>query len=168
MIFALTLTEEEGIRQVEVTGSGSKYAVSPENGSPLQVDAQEVSDGRWSLLVGDRSYEVRVQKDRSTSSLDLAGRTWTFHLSDPARALTRSRSQAGRGAGLVKAPMPGRVLRVMVEPGQEVKSGEGIIVVEAMKMENELSAPRDGVVSEVHVSEGQTVESGAALVQIGD
>ena len=56
----------------------------------------------------------------------------------------------------------------MVEPGQEVKSGEGILVVEAMKMENELSAPRDGVVSQVHVSEGQTVESGAALVQIGD
>jgi biotin carboxyl carrier protein len=166
VIFALT--DEDGIRQVEVTVDGSEYAISPENGNSLQVDAQAVGSGRWSLLVGDRSYEVRVQKDRSTFTVEMAGRTWSFHLSDPARALVRSRNRAGRGEGLVKAPMPGRILRIMVEPGQEVKSGEGIVVVEAMKMENELSAPRDGVVSQVHVSEGQTVESGAALVQIGD
>jgi len=98
----------------------------------------------------------------------VGGRLWTFHLSDPARALLRSRRGAGRGAGLVKAPMPGRVVRILVEPGQQVKSGEGIVVVEAMKMENELSAPRDGVVTQVHVSEGDTVESGAALIQVGD
>jgi len=166
VIFALT--DEDGIRQVEVTENGSEYAICPENGSPLQVDARAVGGGRWSLLVGDRSYEVRVQKDRSTFTVEMAGRTWSFHLSDPARALVRSRGRAGRGAGLVKAPMPGRVIRILVEPGQEVKSGEGIVVVEAMKMENELSAPRDGVVSQVHVTEGQTVESGAALIQIGE
>ena len=166
MIFALT--DEDGIRQVEVAGTGTNYAISQENGDPLQVDAQPVGGGRWSLLVGDRSYDVRVQKDRSTFTVEMAGRTWTFHLSDPVRALVRSRSRAGRGAGLVKAPMPGRVVRVLVEAGQEVKSGEGIVVVEAMKMENELSAPRDGVVAQIHVTEGQTVESGAALIEIGD
>jgi len=166
MIFALT--EEDGIRQVEVTGNGSLYTVSVENQPSLQVDGLQVAEGCWSLLVGDRSYEVRVHRDRSTFVVETGGRSWSFHLSDPARALMRSRSRAGRGAGLIKAPMPGRVVRILVEPGQNVKSGAGVVVVEAMKMENELAAPRDGVVAEVHVSEGQTVESGTPLIQIGD
>ena len=68
----------------------------------------------------------------------------------------------------VKSPMPGKVIRVMVKEGDEVKEGQGVVVVEAMKMENELKAPKDGVVSEVLANEGQTVDSGTMLVAISE
>jgi len=68
--------------------------------------------------------------------------------------------------GTIRAPMPGLVVRVAVEPGQQVDAGAGLVVVEAMKMENELRAPGAGVVAAVHVAPGQVVERGAALVTL--
>ena len=166
MIFALT--RDDGIHQVEVAAEGSTYTVRPDGAEPLVVDARSVSPGCWSMLVGQRSYTVRVQQDRSIYTVEMGGRTWSFDLRDPARALSASPTASGHGAGLVTAPMPGRIIRVLVEVGRTVKSGQGVIVVEAMKMENELQAPRDGVVSEVHVAEGQAVESQDPLLLIGD
>jgi biotin carboxyl carrier protein len=72
----------------------------------------------------------------------------------------------GAGGGLVKAPMPGRVVRVLVAVGQAVERGAPLVIVEAMKMENELLAPAPGVVRAVHVGEGVAVEAGQALVEL--
>jgi biotin carboxyl carrier protein len=166
MIFALT--QGDGIQQVELVVEGSTYTMRPDGEESLVVDARPVGPGCWSMLVGSRSYTVRVQQDRSIYTVEMGARTWSFDLRDPARALSASRTASGHGAGLVKAPMPGRIIRVLVELGQSVKIGQGVLVVEAMKMENELQAPRDGVVSEVHVSEGQVVESQDSLLLIGD
>ncbi len=163
----LALVEDEGVRQVEVRADGSLYTICADGGEPVEVDAHQVGPGRWSLLIGERSYQVQVGQERSDYTVEIDGRSWTFCLTDPARALLRPQGAARHGAGLVKAPMPGRVLRVLVKPGQAVQHGDGIVVVEAMKMENELSAPRDGVVEVVHVAEGDTVEGGADLVLIG-
>ena len=79
---------------------------------------------------------------------------------DPLDA-SRSANESG-----VAAPMPGRVVRVLVKPGDEVTARQGLVIIEAMKMENELAAPRDGRVSEVLVSEGQSVEAGRLLVRL--
>ncbi len=166
MIFALT--RDDGIHQVEVAAEGSTYTIRQDGAEPLVVDARPVSPGCWSMLVGQRSYTVRVQEDSSVYTVEMGGRTWSFDLKDPARAMSVSSTVAGHGAGLVKAPMPGRIIRVLVEVGQTVKSGQGVMVVEAMKMENELQAPRDGVVSELHVAEGQAVESQDPLLLIAD
>lgn len=166
MIFALT--EDGGIRKVEVTGEGSSYTVRPHGGEALVLDARPVSPGCWSILVGQRSYTVAVRQDRSVYTVEMGGRTWSFDLRDPARAFSSSPTATGQGEGLIKAPMPGRIIRVLVQMGDTVKSGQGVVVVEAMKMENELTAPRDGVVSEVHVAEGQTVESQDPLLLIRD
>jgi biotin carboxyl carrier protein len=68
----------------------------------------------------------------------------------------------------IKAPMPGRVVRVLVAAGDRVKARQGVVVVEAMKMENELRAPRDGTVKDIAVAPGAAVESGAVLLVIGD
>jgi biotin carboxyl carrier protein len=73
---------------------------------------------------------------------------------------------AGGSSGVVRAPMPGRVVKVLVEPGTKVEKGAAVVVVEAMKMENELSAPATGVVERVVVTAGDAVERGAALVEI--
>jgi biotin carboxyl carrier protein len=74
--------------------------------------------------------------------------------------------KSGVGAGAVVSPMPGRVLKVLVAEGEQVLAGAALVVVEAMKMENELSAARSGTVRRIHATPGQTVESGALLVEI--
>lgn len=85
-------------------------------------------------------------------------------LRDPL-AMKRHRAE-GTGGGSLNAIMPGRIVRVLVRDGDEVKKGDSLLVLEAMKMENEIKAPRDGVISEVFVEQGQTVETGAMLIAI--
>lgn len=105
--------------------------------------------GRWVLGVAGERAEVDAVDERTRA---IAG-------------LVTAPSVAAAG-GTVKAPMPGLVVRVEVEVGQRVEAGAGLVVVEAMKMENELRAPHAGVVETVHVAAGQTVEKGAPLVTL--
>jgi biotin carboxyl carrier protein len=99
-------------------------------------------------MVGER-VEVAVQDERSREIAAVSGKT-----------------QPGAGGGTVHAPMPGLVVRIEVAEGQQVDAGAGLVVVEAMKMENELRAPRPGMVQTVHVAVGQAVEKGASLVTL--
>jgi biotin carboxyl carrier protein len=164
----LALLEEDGTRPIEIQADGDTYTVADGQGEPLRLDALQVAPGRWSVIVDGRSYEARLSRDGNTWRVRLGGRDHEFRLADPARAALRARAGGAHGPGRITAPMPGRVLRLLVQPGQKVSQGEGVVVVEAMKMENELAAPRDGVISEVLVKEGQAVEGGAALVVVGD
>jgi pyruvate carboxylase subunit B len=122
-------------------------------GSSSWTVAAQTLDGlaplRWALgAVGER-FEVDAVDDRTRQIQALTGR-----------------GRAAVGGGVVKAPMPGLVVRVEVTVGQRVEVGAGLVVVEAMKMENELRAQRAGVVETVHVAAGQTVDKGASLVTI--
>jgi biotin carboxyl carrier protein len=101
----------------------------------------------WGVVANGRRFFARVESERSR--IQAAGKT-----------------SAG-GEGAVRSPMPGRVVRVLVEEGATVAAGVAVVVVEAMKMENELASTRDGVVKKVHVAVGATVEGGALLVEIG-
>ena len=113
------------------------------------VACQQLDGRRWALgAVGER-FEVEVQDDRSRQI----------------EALTGQGRKAAVG-GVVKAPMPGLVVRVEVSQGEAVEAGAGLVVVEAMKMENELRASHKGVVEQIHVSAGQRVEKGAPLVTL--
>jgi biotin carboxyl carrier protein len=85
---------------------------------------------------------------------------------ETARADSAAARRAPAGAARLLAPMPGRIVRVLAEAGQQVEAGQGLVVMEAMKMENELRAPRAGRVAEVHALEGQTVETGALLAVV--
>ena len=115
----------------------------------VQELAGEAGGARWALgLVGER-VEVDVIDERTRQI----------------QALTGQRTTPASG-GVVKAPMPGLVVRVEVQEGQRVEAGAGLVVVEAMKMENELRATRPGVVSRIHVKPGQTVDKGVALVTL--
>ncbi|HLZ46225.1 MAG TPA: biotin/lipoyl-containing protein [Gemmatimonadales bacterium] len=113
------------------------------------VAYQHIDGGRWALGAGGERMEVEVQDDRSKQIEDLAG---------------RGRKEAA--GGVIKAPMPGLVVRVEVRPGQVVDGGDGLVVVEAMKMENELRASHRGVVEQIHVKAGDRVEKGAPLVTL--
>ena len=107
--------------------------------------------GRWMLGVGGERVEVEVIDERTRQI----------------EALTGRRPVVAASGGVV-APMPGLVVRVPVVEGQHVEAGAALVVVEAMKMENELRSPRAGVVRRVHVAIGQTVEKGALLVTVDD
>jgi pyruvate carboxylase subunit B len=104
---------------------------------------------RWALGLAGERYVVEVVDQRTREIQALTGRKPT-----------------GDGGGVLKAPMPGLVVRVLVEPGQVVAAGQGLVIVEAMKMENELRAGRAGRVQGVAVRAGQAVEKGAVLVSL--
>lgn len=149
---------EGGRVTVDGTAAEAHFAAVP--GTPLHhlllggeswtVAAQLLEGvGRWALgAVGER-WEVDVVDDRTRQIQALTGRK-------PPTA----------GGGVVLAPMPGLVVRIEVTAGQRVEAGAGLVVVEAMKMENELRATRGGVVSQVHVAVGQAVERGVPLVTL--
>jgi acetyl/propionyl-CoA carboxylase alpha subunit len=102
--------------------------------------------GRWSLTIGGTRLNVEAVDERTRAIREMAGES------------------ADAAATTVVAPMPGLVVRLDVAVGDEVRAGQGVVVVEAMKMENELKAPGDGRVAEILVSPGQTVEKGAVMI----
>ena len=104
--------------------------------------------GHWTLELAGRRLRAEVVDERTRAIREMTGAD-----ADPAERT-------------VVAPMPGLVVRVEVEPGQTVSAGQGLVIVEAMKMENELRAPADGVVARVDVAAGQTVEKGAVLLTL--
>jgi biotin carboxyl carrier protein len=147
-------------------GTGNRFRFAFE-GRTLEVSAVRVGRDGWSLLLPDGSQHCVAVTGTPTGGL-------TVHLpsGDVPVALGRRRGRQLAGSGgvsgpaRVEAPMPGRIVRVLRLVGDRVRAGEGLVVVEAMKMENELRAPRDGVVKEVLVVEGALVEAGTALVVV--
>jgi biotin carboxyl carrier protein len=137
------------------------------------VDARAMEGRTWSLLIDGKSYEVDVEADPAAGSPDrlmvrLRGSEFPMEVLDERRL--RLREAAGgfavEGPVTVNAPMPGKVVRCLVAVGDAVEENQGVIVVEAMKMENELRAPKAGTVAELPVAEGQLVEGGTVLAVI--
>jgi acetyl/propionyl-CoA carboxylase alpha subunit len=150
------------VLRLEVRGPGPRYAVTLD-GRTLDVDVKETSKGFLSLIVDGASHEAGLLPREGGCSVLLQGRVLDVLLEEGGAASVAPRRAAG-GAARVTAPMPGRLVKVLVEVGQEVIEGQGLVVMEAMKMENELRAPRAGRVKELPALERQAVESGALLV----
>ena len=150
--------------RVEVRARGEGYSVSLD-GRPLEVDAVGLNSGLTSLLLDGRSYEVAVEPEPDGLRVHFPGGSVRVELADASHAAS-SKSRSASGPTRLTAPMPGRVVRVLVARGASVEAGQGVVVVEAMKMENELRAPRAGRVDQVAVREGQAVEAGALLLVI--
>jgi biotin carboxyl carrier protein len=145
----------------EVEGSISENETTEVREAVYSMEA--VGEDKYSVLVDGRSFAVSVL---SGGEISVDGRVYKVDVFDP-RSL-RSRGAAGHSEGrqVVAAPMPGRVIRVLVEVGQDVEAGQGLIVVEAMKMQNEMKSPKVGKVAEVRTSTGATVAAGETLVVI--
>ncbi|HEX5005216.1 MAG TPA: biotin/lipoyl-containing protein [Gemmatimonadales bacterium] len=142
---------------VRVDGESLPAAMETLPGTPLRQ-----------LRMGDRTEVFSVEPaGQGAWAIGLRGERWEATVIDERTRHIRSLTGDGRrrpGAGEVKAPMPGLVLRVLVEPGLVVAAGAGVAVLEAMKMENQIKAPAAGVVGEVRVTAGQAVEKGQVLV----
>ena len=133
------------------------------DGRPMEVDAWMLQAGMMSLVVEGRQYRCVLDGD----GVWIGRRRVEFVVDDPRSLQGRRRVGAGaEGPRAVKAPMPGRVVRVLVEAGAEVAEGQGVVVIEAMKMQNELKAPKGGRVVRVAVAVGDTVGSGDVLAVV--
>lgn len=135
-----------------------------------EIEIRELADGQYLLLDGSRVYRCRVEAKRdSQNSFDvvLRGLARDITIIDPKRL--RSTHSAGArqtGAAEIISPMPGKIVRVLVEVGTQVETGAGIVVVEAMKMQNEMKSPTAGVVVSINVETGATVNAGDVLAVI--
>jgi biotin carboxyl carrier protein len=127
------------------------------------VDARKLEADFYSILYEGKSYEVSVESAGSKYVVRHGAHEQVVELADTAGSGREELKKRG-GVELIGSVMPGKVVRVLVGPGDDVQAGQGLVVVEAMKMENEIGAPRAGRVQSVDVEPGQNVEAGARLV----
>ncbi len=151
---------------IEVTGEGGHFTVTV-GGEAHAVDARQAAEGIWSLLLGATSYTVDVSERDGVYVVEVDGESYRIRVEEETRYIIRTRgAKAGAGGQVLKAPMPGKVTLIEVTVGQAVKPGDGLIVLEAMKMENEFRSSVTGTVKEVRVQMGQAVNPGDVLVVI--
>ena len=165
MRYVATLSGAERELEIEeLTGHSVRITLGQ---NQYDADVRRTGTSSFSVLIGERSFDLEV--GRHNDEMVVVSRTGATRVSlqDPAR---RARSAAARAQATgkieIKAMMPGRVVTLLVKVGDDVTDHQGIVVVEAMKMENELKTPRAGKVTQVKVSPGQTVEKGELLVAI--
>ena len=143
------------------------------DGEPVQPDCIQIAPGVYSILLGGRSYEARIvsagrlgPEAANRHVVTIGSRHFTVEIHDPRRRRTAHNAAAQAGPQEIVAPMPGKIVKILAEQDQEVAPGAGLLVIEAMKMQNELRAPRAGRISKIYVREGSGVEAGAKLVRI--
>jgi biotin carboxyl carrier protein len=128
----------------------------------VDADIVETEPGVYSVIAAGISWEVRVAGNEIT----IGGHRFPFEIEDPRQWKRSSRAAEPHGRASIAAAMPGKIVRVLVAVGDDVVAGQGIMVVEAMKMQNELKAPRDGRVATIEVRENDSVNAGAILATI--
>ncbi|UCF31295.1 MAG: biotin/lipoyl-binding protein [bacterium] len=136
-------------------------------------DREYVVDSRWtqmdllSLLIDGQSYQVDIHSEKDCHRVLIEGEHFDFELFDERKTLLKSAAGLGaEGVQEIKTSMPGKIVKILVSEGDEVQQGDGLVIVEAMKMENEMKSPKAGVVKRVGIKEGEAVESGAVLVVV--
>lgn len=154
-------------RRVELpasfTGNADNTMECVVDGRALSVDAQMLQAGVLSLIVEGRQYRCFLDGD----GVLIDGKRFGFEVNDPRSLQGRRGAGAGTaGPRSVKAPMPGRVVRVLVTTGEDVVERQGIVVIEAMKMQNELKSPKSGKVVRMTVAPGDTVGAGEVLAVV--
>ena len=151
--------------EVEVRRDGDgAYRVSV-NGRPLTVDLAEPERDLLSLRIGGGSYEAAIRSLSGGFDVTVAGRTYRIEILDRA-ALAGGSGVSVAGTQVVRSVMAGKVLDVLVSEGAEIGAGTPLVVIEAMKMENEIRSPKAGTVKRIAVRPGQAVEAGADLVVV--
>jgi biotin carboxyl carrier protein len=162
----INLTIQGRQRTVELTQPGDRQRWKID-GRDVEADAIEVSPGIYSIIVDGESIEVRVEASSSSLRLIASGKEFLATIEDP-RALKKNRSGVAEAHGRqnVVAPMAGKIIRALVRSGDQVQSGQGLMIVEAMKMQNEIRSPKSGQVERIAVIEGQTVNPGEIVAVV--
>ena len=144
------------------------------DGEVAEADWAQIAPGIYSIIVGGHSYEVLISSQPAPKVLTrevpytvtVCGRNYLVQVLDPRRRRGANTLDAGEGPQEILAPMPGKIVKLLVAESQQVGAGDGLLVIEAMKMQNEIRASRSGRVEKVYVSEGAGVETGFKLVRL--
>jgi 3-methylcrotonyl-CoA carboxylase alpha subunit len=156
------LTRNEASMELELASEGDGGIRVSHAGRAATVRLHRVAPHRLRVVIDDHEVEAGMHLDSNTLTVFMLGETWRFELPDH----LAEGGEGGQDEDDVRAPMPGLVTRVLVSQGDRVAAGDPLIIMEAMKMEQTLSAPRDGDVEAVHAREGEQVEEGAVLVSL--
>jgi biotin carboxyl carrier protein len=133
------------------------------DGRIVEVDAVLARPDVLSLRIGNRAHEVKCERVAGDLHLWVGSARFAVELRDPRSLRGRARAVDDRGPRKLTAPMPGKIVRVLVSQGAQVEAGAGVLVVEAMKMQNEIKSPKKGTVQKILVSEGSAVNAGDVL-----
>lgn len=155
------------VREVEVVERLGQLEITVD-GKPYELSYNEVDDlGQVVVLHGGRSYGLSLEGTENDVTASLAGHRYDVNLEDEReRAAHAAERAAGKGGGVLHAIMPGVVVELLVAKGSAVAKGTPLLILSAMKMQNEIGAPADGLVQEIHVSTGQAVSAGAKLITL--
>jgi len=158
-------TLEDGVERVEVRGSDGRYRLSIGD-AVWEVDARLTAQGIYSLLIGGVSYVAEVTDDGGACVVDVGDEAWVIRVEEETRHIIRTHGgdASGHAGQTLTAPLPGKITHVAVAVGDRVEKGDTLLVIEAMKMENEFRAGAAGTVAEVRVQAGQAVNAGDVLV----
>ena len=164
--YVATVNDES--RVVELAGVDDRYRVTMGD-EAWDVDARRTPAGVYSLLIDGVSYTATVFERDGVSVVEVGGEWYEIAVEDQTRHIIRTHGGAVGGARsrTLTAPLPGKISRVAVGPGDTVQAGETLLVIEAMKMENEFKAVGAGTVAEVRVTVGQAVNAGDVLIVMG-
>lgn len=161
----LALTVNGAEKEIEILAPAPEWR--------FRVDGEEqralvtlVEPGVYSILLDGRVYEASMDRTGQNLVVTVAGERFEVEVRDP-RSWSRKSVAGSHGVATLSAPMPGKVVRVLVVAGDTVEAGQGLFVVEAMKMQNEIKAPRSGQVISLTAREGATVAAGEPLATIG-
>jgi biotin carboxyl carrier protein len=138
------------------------------DGRRYELEARETGAGVYLLIVGGQAHECRVDRGRAGFNVSIGQHVYAVTIADPKRLRGAQGTSVhdGEGSAEVIAPMPGKIVRVLVEAGAQVEAGAGLVIVEAMKMQNEMKSPRAGTVTTIHAEVGVTVNAGDVLVVV--
>lgn len=137
------------------------------DGREISVDVASVQTGVLSLLLNGKSYEVKQETVGTETNVVVGHERFSASVRDPRSFRSRRRAGASeQGVKKITAPMPGKVVRILSGVGAQVEAGQSVIVIEAMKMQNELKAPKNGVIKKINVTEGAAVEAGQSLAEV--
>lgn len=151
--------------EVEIAKDGALFV----NGQEHKVDFLALGQSLYSIITDTASLEVVIEEEGGKYEVMMGGRLYDGQVLDErALLLAQRKGGLGGGGGEVMSPMPGLIVAIPIEVGQSIQKGQTVIILESMKMQNELKSPKDGIVQSVNVSTGQTVDKGALLVIISD
>jgi biotin carboxyl carrier protein len=159
--------DREFLLDLRRNGRLTHYSLNGDLTSHGAVSIEEIAPGMYSVLEGNRSFTVRLMETPGSVEAWIGLRRVTLALSDPRDRPAQAKGTSAAGPQQIRALMPGKVIKVLVSVGEEVKAGTGLIVVEAMKMQNEMKTLKGGRVIRIHAAEGATVGPGEPLVEIG-
>lgn len=136
------------------------------DGHAVEIDALLARRDVLSIIIGGKAYEIKREQTATDTHLWVGAVRYAAQLRDPRSLRSRASGDDGKGPRKLLAPMPGKIVRLLVKEDAEVEAGQGVVVVEAMKMQNEIKSPKKGVVRKMIAAEGANVNAGDVLAVV--